>query len=109
MAKCKITVLKKIFNKELVAEYSNLDLSDQCLGCPHFAVNEEFLVEDHNHVPEGFCSWAWGDIQKDLTTIMFDGSFPWMKEKGVSIACCSDGLMPVVFKIEKIQSDNLNN
>jgi uncharacterized repeat protein (TIGR04076 family) len=103
MAKCKITVLKKIFNKELVKEYCSLNLPEQCLGCPHLTVGQEFLVGNHSIVPDGFCAWAWGDIQKDVTTILFDGSFPWMKQPGVAIACCTDGLMPVVFKIEKMK------
>jgi len=104
MAKCKITVLKKIFNKELVEEYCALNLYEHCLGCSLLTVEQEFIVEDHNHIPEGFCSWAWSDIQKDVTTIMFDGNFPWIKQPGVAISSCSDGLMPVVFKIERIQS-----
>lgn len=102
MAQCKITVLKKMINRDLVSEYCSLNLSDQCLGCTLLTVGQEFIVDDYNQIPEGFCSWAWGDIQKDVTTIMFDGSFPWMKQPGTAIACCSDGLMPVVFKIEKI-------
>jgi len=107
MTKCKITVLKKIFNKELVDEYCSLELPEQCLGCPHFSVGEEYEVENHNEVPCGFCSWAWADIQKDVTTVMFDGSFPWIKQQGVSIACCTDGLMPVVFKIERIETESI--
>ena len=104
MEKCKITVLKKMFNKDLFDEYCSLNLSEHCQGCPDLTVGQEFLVENHNQVPEGFCAWAWGDIQKDVTTIMFDGSFPWMKQPGVAISSCSDGLMPVVFKIEKVNS-----
>jgi uncharacterized repeat protein (TIGR04076 family) len=104
MAKCKITVLKKTIHKDLVDEYCSLNLSDQCLGCSLLTVGQEFIVADHNQVPDGFCSWAWSDIQKDVTTIMFDGNFPWMKKPGVGIACCSDGLMPVIFKIERINS-----
>ncbi len=105
MEKCKITVLKKLIINELVDEYCSLDLSEQCLGCPHFSVGEEYLVENHNKVPAGFCSWAWADIQKDVNTIMFGGNFPWIKQKGVSISCCSDGLMPVIFKIERLGND----
>jgi len=104
MEKCKITVLKKIFNKELADEYCALNLSEHCLGCPLLVVGQEFIVEDQTRIPEGFCSWAWGDIRKDVTTIMFGGSFPWIKQEGVAIASCSDGLMPVVFKIEKIKA-----
>lgn len=105
MAKCKITVLKKIFNKELVEEYCSLNLPSECSGCRHCAVGQEYIVENHNQVPDGFCSWAWGDIQKDVNTVMFGGSFPWIKQTGVAIACCTDGLMPVVFKIEKVNSE----
>lgn len=102
MASCKITVLRKMINRDFVNEYSSLDLSDQCLGCHLLTVGQEFLVEDHNSIPEGFCAWAWGDIQKDVTHIMFDGSYPWMKKPGTAISSCSDGLMPVIFKIEKL-------
>lgn len=104
MGKCKITVLKKMFNKEIFEEYCNLDLSEHCQGCPDLTIGQEFLVENHNRIPEGFCAWAWSDIQKDVTHIMFDGSFPWMNQPGMAISSCSDGLMPVVFKIEKVNS-----
>ncbi len=104
MVRCKITVLKKMINRELVEEYSNLNLTEICLGCHLFAVGEEFIVEEDNKVPEGFCSYAWSDILKDVNTIMYDGSYPWMKQPGVAVSCCSDGLMPVVFKLEKISS-----
>lgn len=104
MVRCRITVLKKMINKELVDEYSNLDLTEMCLGCYLFAVGEEFIVEEDNKVPEGFCSYAWTDILKDVNAIMYGANYPWMKQPGVAISCCSDGLMPVIFKIEKINS-----
>jgi len=34
--------------------------------------------------------------------LAFGGDFPWFKEKGIAISCCSDGLRPVVFKLERI-------
>ena len=64
MAKCKITVLKKMINRDLIDEYCSLDLSDQCLGCHLLTVGEEFIVEDHNTIPEGFCSRAWEKNKK---------------------------------------------
>jgi uncharacterized repeat protein (TIGR04076 family) len=103
MNRCKITVLKKILNKELVDEFCNLDLPENCTGCPHFKIGDEFIVENHNQLPYGFCSWAWADIQKDVMTIMFNGSFPWIKTKDLTITCCTDGLMPVIFKVEKVE------
>ncbi len=103
MSKCKITVVKRLFNKDLIDDYCSLNLPPQCTGCPKKREGQVFYVENHNEVPEGFCSWAWADIQRDVTTVMFGGSFPWIKEKGMAIACCTDGLMPVVFKIEKVE------
>ena len=102
MVSCKITVLKKMFNRDLVDEYSRLELTDLCLGCHVFTVGEEFVVDDDNKIPEGFCAWAWSDILRDVNTIMYDGNYPWMKQKGIAISCCSEGLMQVVFKIEKL-------
>lgn len=104
MAKCKITVLKKIFNEELVNDFCSLDLPDNCKGCPRFKIGDKFIVENHNDAPEGFCSWAWADIHKDVLTVLFNGSYPWINQKGVSIACCTDGLMPVIFKLERIEA-----
>lgn len=104
MNTCKITVLKRIYNQDLIDEYCSLNLPKSCTGCPHFKIGDEFIVENHNQVPAGFCSWAWADIQKDVITVMFDGNIPWIKQKGVAITCCSDGLMPVVFKVERLEA-----
>lgn len=53
-------------------------------------------------MPEGFCSWAWADIQRDVLVVMSGGSISWFNRKNMSIVCCTDALRPVVFKIERI-------
>lgn len=53
-------------------------------------------------MPEGFCGWAWNDINKIVQTLRFHGNFHWFEEPGVSVNCCTDGLRPVVFKIERV-------
>ena len=53
-------------------------------------------------MPEGFCGWAWDDIYKVVQALRFHGNFHWFDEPGVSVNCCTDGLRPVVFKIERI-------
>jgi len=30
------------------------------------------------------------------------GDFPWMRQRGTMITCCTDGLRPVVFKLERV-------
>ncbi len=52
-------------------------------------------------MPEGFCTWAWNDIYKVVLTLRFNGDFPWYEERGVMICCCTDGLRPVIFRVER--------
>ena len=35
--------------------------------------------------------------------MMFGGNMPWLKEKGTTITCCTDGLRPVIFKLERME------
>lgn len=99
MAGFKITVLRKMANHDLVDEYCQPDVD---VPCPHFDDGQEFLIDDHQ-MPEGFCVWAWNDIRKVYLTLRFGGSFDgWMKEENTIIACCSDGLRPVVFEVQRI-------
>jgi len=97
--KLKITVLKRFKPSEVFKE-------DQVKGapieaCTVFKDGEEFMVET-GEMPKGFCSWAWDDIYKAVNVLRFGGEFPWFEDKGVSVNCCTDGLRPVVFKIERI-------
>lgn len=103
MHKCKITVLKRLFQKDLVDLYSAENLPDNPLTpCPTYKDGQEFFLEDKAEMPEGFCFWAWSDIQRDVAAIMYGADFPWISKKGTLISCCSDGLRPVIFKIERI-------
>lgn len=99
MADVRITVVKKITNKDLIDRYGK---GVEPL-CELFNIGDEFIVKDLR-MPEGFCSWAWADIQRDVAVLALDGNFFWVKEKGVGISCCADGFRPVVFKLERIES-----
>ena len=69
--------------------------------CPLLNVGDSFIVKEDFGCPEGFCGWAFTDIQKDIAVILFGGNYPWMKDEGVAITCCTDGLRPVFFKLER--------
>lgn len=103
MSKSKITVLKRMVNQELIDQYTGEAYRlEETAPCPYLRDAQEFIVDDLGALPEGFCAWAWVNIHAELTTIMSGGDFsPWIKP-GTAIACCSDGLRPVVFKIERI-------
>ncbi len=100
MKKVKITVLKTTLNKELAAEYGADDLS----ACP-FHKEGQIFYGDYAK-PDGFCDEAWKAVYQYVfalahgadDTLFYYGD--WIKTPGVAIACCNDGLRPVVFKIE---------
>ena len=99
--KVKITILKKLDTKEIFGE--NAPLGESLEACGQFDSDQEFIVSEDGKMPEGFCHWAWNDIYKVVTTLRFGGSFSRIEEKGNSIVrCCTDGLRPVIFKLERI-------
>jgi uncharacterized repeat protein (TIGR04076 family) len=74
-----------------------------------FTVEEVFKGEPPDHLPDdftspcpaGFCSWAYADIQKDLVDLYFGSDY--YAESKVNWVTCTDGLRPVVFRIEKVE------
>ncbi len=98
MAKIKITVLKRMFNPDLSNEYA----LPGNVPCEHFSEGQEFFVRGLAK-PEGFCDWAWDDIHKSVMTLLFGGDFScWMKKGNTIVVCCTDGIRPVVFGLERI-------
>jgi len=98
--KVKITVLKRLKPEEVFKEYP---LKGEPIdACTVYKDAQEFIVDESGRMPEGFCSWAWDDIYKVVNVPRFGGDFPWFEEKGISINCCTDGLRPVIFKLERV-------
>lgn len=98
--KVKITVVKKVNNKEMFGDNPPLEFTIQP-ECDRLEVGQEFIV-DGPEFPSGFCPWAFSDLQRDIIHLRFGGDYPWMKEKGTLLAACTDGVRPVIFKIERI-------
>jgi len=99
MPKCKITVLKRLVHQDLVDKY--MEPGAATLPCPCFTQGQEFIVD--GQPGEDFCNAAWNDIYKAYTTLVRGGSFaPWMKDDDKVIVCCSDGIRPVFFKLERV-------
>lgn len=94
--KVKITVIKKILNKDLVKKYS--DDPEKWDICQHFQVGQEFIVSKTSpwQMPEGFCGWAWADIQKLIYGMARGGLENF-------VTCCTDGFRPVFFRLERIK------
>lgn len=107
MAACRITVLRRMFNQDLAEQYRRPDI--ETIPCKFFTEGQEFVVEDLGHRPEAFpCDWAWNDIQKVLMAMQVGGDFGrWMKDPDTFIVCCTDGIKPVVFKLERLDRINV--
>jgi len=105
MAGCKITVLKRTLNADLAAQYVGMPVQP----CETFRDGQEFIVLDSLGKPDGFCTWAWNDIFKTVVTLSRGGNFAdgmfhgWMKDRNSMVTCCTDGIRPVVFRIERFE------
>ena len=99
MAKVKITVLRRMVYEDLVEEYTNREPGP----CARFSDGQEFIL-DTLAMPADFCSWAWADLHRDVISMALGGNRPAAvyKQSGTAIACCTDGLSPVIFKVERI-------
>ena len=56
-----------------------------------------------------FCSEAWDAISRYIYSGLQGGAIMhgWMNDDKVMIACCNDGTRPVIFKIERIDIEDL--
>ncbi|MHA2157209.1 MAG: TIGR04076 family protein [Candidatus Hodarchaeales archaeon] len=100
MVKCKITVLKKTIHQELADEYCKTKTGI----CTRFEEGDMYIADNSTSMPEGFCGYAWIDLHRLILVLMNDGNFgTWMKDENSMIACCTDGIRPVVFKLERIE------
>jgi uncharacterized repeat protein (TIGR04076 family) len=95
LVKIRITVLKKMWNEDLIKKYGK-----NVTPCEYFNIGDEFVL-DNLEIPKGFCSWAWTDIQRDVVVLAYGGNFR-MKDEGITVSCCTDGFRPVIFKLERI-------
>ena len=66
------------------------------------SVGQKFIA-DGTDMPEGFCGWAWSDIEKIVLTLSRGGNFRGVP-KGTFVTCCTDGYRPVIFKLERLKN-----
>lgn len=97
MKKCKIEVIRTMFNEDLAKEYGCQNLGK----CPFHREGDIFYADYAK--PENFCDEAWKAIHHYVFAIAHDsGTFfynDWICQKGLAICSCNDGLRPVIFKI----------
>ena len=101
MPDVKITVVKRLDNKQLFGDNPPLEFTGEG-QCDRLKDGQEFICKE-GAFPEGFCSWAYADIQRDIIHLRLGGDFPWIKEKGAILSSCTDGARPVIFKLERME------
>ncbi len=103
MRRCRITVLRRTLHADLAKEYCR----DEVTPCASWREGQEFVTTFAK--PHGFCDWAWNDIHKYVAVLLAGGGFSgaifdgWMKNDKTMIACCTDGIRPVIFKLEGME------
>jgi len=95
-ANVRITVMKRLLLLDMV----EANASGPWQECDRLSEGQEFISD--GDMPEGFCSWAWVDIQKYVITLARGGNFLGSKP-GRTVACCSDGYRPVIFQLERLE------
>ena len=102
MKKIRITVMKKVCHKDLMAKYEN--------PIEHACDMEEGQVFVANgwQKPEGLCESAWETMSSFVMALahgaenFYDG---WMKNPKSAMLSCNDGFRPVSFLIEALDEE----
>ena len=99
MKRVRITVVRKVCHRDLIARYENpiehaCDLQD----------GQVFIAEGWQR-PEGLCESAWQTLSPFVMTLahggtdLYDG---WMKNPASAMLSCNDGFRPVSFLVEAL-------
>ena len=102
MKKCRITVMRKAFYKDLAEKYEN--------PIEHACDLEEgkVFISKGWEKPDGMCQSAWDSMSAFVMTLSHGGSDiyeGWMKDPRSAMISCNDGFRPVSFLIEALDED----
>ena len=106
MKKVKITILKTTLDKELAEEYGIHGLT----ACPMMKAGDVFYADYAK--PQGFCDEEWKAIYQYVFALAHgadSGLFyygDWIREPGVAIVSCNDGLRPVIMMLEATDDES---
>lgn len=94
----RITILRKLQVEDIYREYAR---TMQSTVCPKGEEGLSYISHD-GEMPEGFCPGAWEGLVKKVGFLREGKDSPYVRQAGVAIHCCNDGLHPVVFKLERV-------
>lgn len=102
----KITVVRREACSDLIRRYVPHGEDPRLhTPCGRFSDGQTFVVSPCE-MPQGFCSWAWADIQRHAVWVALHGVQPGHRQPGTAVVCCTDGLYPVFFRLELIDDES---
>ena len=103
MSDVRITVIKKEFDPELADAY--LSEGREAGACPLHEVGDSFVYTGGAEKPEGLCPWAWLSLYASVNALCAGANQnTWYRNSRTRIHCCTDGVRPVVFRLETIEN-----
>ena len=100
----KITIMRKMDAREIFGDKISEIVNDGQHTCRRTKAGQEFIVKDDGQMPPGFCSSAWHDICGAVNALQFGAHYPSMKRKGEYYCTCHDGVHPVFYRLEVLES-----
>lgn len=95
----RITVVTRSLNQDVADAYFP-ERKGKIVPCGVFHDGQVFEVNGRlPEKPEGFCDWAWVDIQRVVVLAFAGAQFP----PTLAFPCCTDGLRPVTFHVESVK------
>ena len=102
MNSVRITVLKREFYPDLAETYLSEGVSVG--ACPLQNEGDVFVYSGGAEKPEGLCPWAWIDLYGTISSLSAGGDEnTWYKNGGTRILCCTDGVRPVIYRLELVR------
>ncbi len=98
-AQVKITVLKSMVLDDIVEKYS----AGPVELCSRMKPGDVYIT-DGRTCPEGFCTWAFADIFKDILLVRQEAK-GYAADKKSMVTACTDGFRPVIFLVEPYEEE----
>jgi len=103
----KVTVLKTMKIGDIFEQSVEEQVSHAPECCARLQEGQTFLINENGDCAGTFpCNWAWNDLYPVITAMQTGGHFVMKKRRGIQYSCCTDGTMPVIFKLEYLPEDN---
>ena len=96
----KITILRKLKVEDIHKDYAKSNIPVVCVK----GQEGDQYVSKNCQMPDKFCIGAWEGLKSKVSILASGSNSPYVKQDGVAIHSCNDGLHPVIFKLERVEA-----